>query len=76
MANIPTPTIGLIEDGIRKELYRKVEETFEQIKKDFMEKLDKDKAQIISGIALHVNKMLEFQTSSDRIIITLVTKTQ
>lgn len=59
-----------LKKAIDKEIKLATEEELENAKK----RIDERKSQIISGVLLHVQKMIEFQTMKDRLIITIKTE--
>lgn len=59
--------VQFIQNGIEYE----VKEKFEEIKKAFIEKLDKDKDQVCAGIALNVMGMVDISRSGQNVMITI-----
>lgn len=56
---------NLISDAIEKRFTEVADEEFEEAKK----RIDKRKHEIITGVALEVHKLIEFETFKDSLII-------
>lgn len=66
----------IIGDTIHKSLVKVVSDKYEEVKKKFLEDLEKAKDVEVAAIALHVFKMLDVQSMSDRTIITIRKETK
>ena len=58
---------GFLKQAIETRLKEAADEEFELMKT----RLDKRKAEIVTGIVLHVQKMVDVQTIQERVIITI-----
>lgn len=65
---------ALIKTAMDKALYSRLEDLFEDHKKQLIARLDRDKNEILSGITLSLMRQVQFSTMSDHIIITLRTE--
>jgi hypothetical protein len=73
--NTTHPTdINLITNAIGAELRKEVEARYEILKKEMIERLDRDKDIIIAGLVLHLQKTMLIETHGERIVIELRTK--
>lgn len=58
-----------IEKAIGESLKNLISDRFESVRKDFNDKLEREKDQVIAGIAINVMKYLQVETMNDHIII-------
>ncbi len=63
--------LGAIKEGFKKEITLVIEAEYEKMKKDFADKLDREKAQAIAGLTLHIMKQIEFRDIGDKIVISI-----
>ncbi len=65
--NLPFIT-SLVENA----LVKKIEESYEETKKQFIEKLDRDKAQAVAAITLQILKQVNIQEVGTSIVIKII----
>lgn len=51
-----------------------METSYEVLKKEMVERLDRDKDTIVAGLVLHLQKMMRIETSGEKLVIELRTK--
>jgi len=62
-----------LKKAIEKELTTFITERYEQMKKDFIKKIEEDKAKHIAGMSLHLMKSVSMETFGDKITIAIRT---
>lgn len=62
--------VGL-RDIIQKQLEETIEQKYEEIKKEFIEKVEYEKSRAIAATLINVMKVVDFQVFGDRIVITV-----
>ncbi len=68
----PNPDILVnMRDIIQKYLEEIIEKQYFELRDQFLKKLEAEKATAIAGITLNLMKSIDFQTSTDRLVITL-----
>ncbi len=63
-----------ILEAIERELKRTISEKYELLKEQFLQQLERDKAQTLSGITLFILKQMSIETRGENIVITLRTE--
>lgn len=71
MAIAPPNDTTILADAIRKGVQKQVEDRWEDYKKDFLEKLERDKNQIVAGIVLDVMAHVRYETRGTELLITV-----
>lgn len=66
----------IIVDAVGKAVKEKAEEIYEEKKKELVERLDKEKADTIAGICLRLMRYVEMQTEGQKIVLTIVDRTE
>lgn len=66
-----TPKTDLVVEALRRGVREEAKRFFELEKKAMLERFDKEKDMIVSGLTLHIMKMVDFQRLQDRIVITV-----
>ena len=73
MALPETPKGDVIRTAIEHGLKVELEAEYEILKKQLIEKLDRQKDVIISGILLHLMKKTSLQTFEEKVVVTIQT---
>lgn len=63
-----------IQEAMHREIVREVGLRFEDLKKKAIEQLDRDKDQIIAGIALYVEKQVSYERMGETLVIRVKTE--
>lgn len=66
--------VVVLRDAMERSLKENLDAKFEELKKGWIEKIDKEKDQILAGIALNVMRMVKFDTFQDNIVLTVKTE--
>lgn len=62
----------LIHDAISKAIKKDTETAFEDLKKELIERLDREKDNIISGVVLNVMEYVNYKTIDRNLTITVL----
>lgn len=62
--------------AIENEVKARIETSYENHKKDFLEKLEKEKAESLASITIWMMKQIDIQSIGDKVVITLRTETK
>lgn len=71
MASTTVNDTSLIDKAIRTEVQRATGIAFDNLKKELIERLDREKDMIVGGVVLGVMKLVDYQTINDRLQITV-----
>jgi len=64
----------LMFDAIETHLKKFVEDRYESMKKELMERLDREKAQEVAAVSLSFMKMVQFETMGNKVVLTVEMK--
>lgn len=64
----------LIVIAIENAIKQKVHEEYARFKKDFEERLEREKSQALAGITLHIMKSIQMDYQGEKLIITIRTE--
>ncbi len=62
---------NLIEKAILDAVRKDTEYAFEYLKKELLERLDRERDTIIAGVVLNVSKLVNYQTIGENLVITV-----
>lgn len=62
---------NLLNQAILDAVKKRTEEHYETLKKELIERLDRERNNIIAGVSLEVMKLVQYQTIQDNLVITV-----
>ncbi len=71
MAINPPNDTDLLQRAIIAAVKRDTEVAFDQFRKELTEKLDRERDNIVAGVALNVMKHVQFETMNQNLVITV-----
>lgn len=65
------PFDQIVFEALKKEITNTIEAEYENVKKDFITNLEREKSKTIASIAINVMKLVDFNMMQDRLVLTI-----